>query len=138
MLRGLTHTDRERLQAEFEKEAGEQFKRMFDAQNQAELVTFDQREARALDIGDGLARWVLEHHLGNDVKAVSNPDRTDACPKCGRACAETEPPGGSLPPRSVQTGAGSVELARPEFRCPRCRRSFSPDGPRARPQHRGL
>lgn len=135
MLRDLTPTDREKLRADFLKQASVQFDRMFDAKQQAELVTFDQRESRALEIGKGLTRLLLGQHLGNDGKARSVPHATAKCPRCRRECDEEEPPGESLPPRGVQTGAGTVNLARPEFLCPACRRSFFPSRPRTGSQH---
>jgi hypothetical protein len=108
---------------------------MFDAKQQPELVTFDQRESRALEIGKGLIRWLLGQHLGNDARARSVRNATEECPRCRRKCNEKEPPGDGPPPREVQTGAGMVDLTRPEFFCAACRRAFFPSGPRTPSEH---
>lgn len=128
MLRDLPKEDREALRTEFLKEAREQFDRMFGTPEQSRLITLDQREGRAIEIGGRLARWALEHHLEHDEKAISVPDQAAACPKCGRTSSETRPLDGSVPERCILTRAGSVEMARPGFSCPQCRRAFFPSG----------
>lgn len=138
MLRDLPKEDREALRIEFLKQAQKQFDRMFDAGEQSNLITLDQREGRAIAIGKHLAQWALQQHLAQDQKAATILNQSAACPKCGRTCLEKSSPDGSVPERSAVTGAGSVTMTRPEFSCPLCRRAFFPPGSGTQPVRRRL
>ena len=97
---------------------------MFDPQRQADLRTFTQREDRAMDIGTGLARWAIEHHVGGDVQAKPSTVGA-ACPQCGGTAQGAGEPGA----REVVSRAGKVPVERPGIHCPCCRRRFFPSRP---------
>lgn len=127
----MSHTERERLRAEFLEQARRDFERMFSDREQESLVTLDQRESRAIEIGQKLALWCLEHHLAGDDSPKSGP--TAPCPTCGASVSKsTEPP----ETRSVQTRAGPVQFERARAYCAQCRRAFFPAGRPPRARHR--
>ena len=81
MLAPMTQEERERLRAEFLRQASEGFDWMFDPNRQSDMRTFTQREDRAMEIGTGLVRWAIEHHVGGDAQA--RPSAAEAiCPEC--------------------------------------------------------
>jgi len=57
------------LREEFRARAAEAFDQMFGADGQNGLVTFTEREDRACEATDRLARWLLEEHLALDPPA---------------------------------------------------------------------
>ena len=130
MPRRLSHTERERLQAEFLEQARQEFERMFSQGEQDTLVTFDQRESRAVEIGQKLALWCLGRHLAGDESAMSGS--AAVCPCCGAPVAKSTVP---LEKRGVQTRAGPVEFERARAYCAQCRRAFFPSGRPARARH---
>lgn len=113
--------------AEFMERAGEAFDRMFGTDGQNGLVTFDQREQRACEATDALARWLMAEHLSEDP-AAGPPDADAPCPLCGEplCAAPREGPPGER--REVQTRRGPVAYHRHALRCRRCRRIFFPPG----------
>ena len=67
--------------AKFVSRAGQAFERMFGADGQNGLVTFAQREDRACEVTDELARWLMAEHIALDP---SGPSSVEAiCPLCG-------------------------------------------------------
>lgn len=113
---------------------------MFAPAHQDQLVTFDQREERACELGRDLAAWLLQQHANADPEAqaaelsASGP----SCPKCGRpgrwVVGTDEPP----PNRRLTTLTGAVTLHRSQARCTACRVVFFPLGPEAPPRHGGV
>jgi hypothetical protein len=73
---------REQLRQRWLRHAAAAFDRMFADDQQDHLVTFDQREERAIDLGQDLAAWLLEQHTAADPDA--RPTQPPACPKWGR------------------------------------------------------
>ena len=67
--------------AEFARKALAAFDRMFGSDGQNGLVTFDQREQRACEVTDELARLLLDEHIAMDPASQS---REGCCPICGR------------------------------------------------------
>jgi uncharacterized protein with PIN domain len=110
--------------AEFVSRAGQAFDPMFGADGQNGLVTFAQREDRACEVTDELARWLMAEHIALDP---SGPLSVEAgCPLCGgpvryESAAQAE---GEV--REVQTRRGKIEYRRAAARCPRCRKIFFP------------
>jgi hypothetical protein len=105
---------------------------MFAAPYQDQLVTFDQREERACELGRDLAAWLLQQHANADPLAQPTAEPVPpACPKCGRSgrwvTEADEPPAG----RRLTTRTGAVTLHRTKARCTTCRVVFFPPRPEA-------
>jgi hypothetical protein len=127
MLSQMTNEERERLRAEFLREASAGFDWMFDPKRQLDMRTFTQRESRGMEIGTALAQWVIEHHVGADSGA--KPASTGVvCPDCAGPAPAVGSGEGGVPVREVVSRAGEVGIHRPGHVCPRCRRTFFPSG----------
>ena len=116
----------EQLRAEFLARAQGAFEQMFGADGQNGLVTFTQREDRACEVTDALARWLLEEHLALDAEA--DPGVRVDCPLCGGPVRYDSPEQAELEVRALQTRRGRIEYERAARRCPRCRKVFFPPG----------
>jgi hypothetical protein len=117
---------RRRRRSAFVEEAGRAFDRMLGDDGQDGLVTFDEREERACDLGDALTRRLLADHLAADDAA--DPGVAVACPHCGTAARCERAARVERETREVRTRRGSVTLTRAARRCSRCRRVFFPAG----------
>jgi hypothetical protein len=135
MERRMTAAEREALRAQFLEEAAARWNDLFDPVRRGELRTFDQREAQAVELARGLGAKALEQHLR--LEADGSNALAARCPMCGEACCLQSTVDGPST-RSVQTRVGQVEYRRPEYYCPRCRRSFFPGGPYVRAGDRGV
>ncbi len=102
--------------AEFARKALAAFDRMFGWDGQNGLVTFDQREQRACEVTDELARLLLDEHIALDPASEAKEGR---CPICGET-GQYE----ATEPRQVQTLRGQVGYSRPKVWCAKCRRHF--------------
>lgn len=122
----MTAAERQAAREAFFAEAAARWDAMFDPTRQGELRTFDQREEEAVNLSRALGAKLLEQHLKEEAGGPAAP--SVACPLCGQA-GELRSQGDGSPGREVRTRVGSVEYARPEYHCGRCRRSFFPDGP---------
>lgn len=127
MLAPMTQGERERLRAEFLRQASEGFDWMFDPDRQSDMRTFTQREDRAMEIGTGLVRWAIEHHVGEDAQAKPSPAGA-ICPDCGGGAPARVSGEGAPAGREVVSRAGEVAVRRNGHACPRCRRVFFPPG----------
>jgi len=90
--------------------------RMFGSDGQNGLVTFEQRERRACELTDELARLLLDEHIASDPAAAA---QDGPCPMCG---GPTQYQGSE--PRQVQTLRGQVQFPRTKVWCSKCRRVF--------------
>lgn len=131
--------ERDELRRRFLAHAAGAFDLMFAAAYQEQLVTFDQREERACELGRDLAAWLLQQHANADPLAhPAEPPAPPPCPKCDRpgqwVVAAAEPP----PGRRLGTLTGPVTLRRRKARCTACRVVFFPPGPEAPPRHGGV
>ena len=111
---------------EFLEEAAKAFDQMLGSDGQNGLVTFEQREDRACELGDALTRRLLEEHLAADEAA--DPDEQAECPICGRPVPCQSPQKVEMENRRVQTRRGAVEFERAARHCTHCRRVFFPRG----------
>ena len=127
---------RDALRQRWLQHAAAAFDRMFDDDQQDQLVTFDQREARAIDLSEDLAAWLLEQHTAADPAV--RPTQAPACPKCAAPGQRVGPPDTPLAERQLTTAIGEVGFAREKWQCTACRVVFFPPGPQAGPGHRGL
>ena len=138
---------REQLHQEWMERSEQAFDRMFAEPQQADLITFTQREDRAMLLSADLAKWLVEEHLASDSAAQpstvpsAEPCGTRpavCCSKCGKAgdlvTAEADP----LPGRTVLSRAGEVQLEREQYRCTTCRVVFFPLGPEIGTRHGGV
>lgn len=115
-----------KLREEFRARADQAFEQMFGSDGQNGLVTFTEREDRACETTDRLARWLLEEHLALDPAADPGP-QVD-CPLCGGPVRYDSPEQAELEIREFHTRRGKVEYERAARRCPRCRKIFFPVG----------
>jgi len=109
---------------DFLEEAGRAFDQMLGSDGQNGLVTFEEREDRACELGDALTRRLLEEHLTADEMA--DPQEQVDCPFCGRPVPCERPQDVEMENRRVQTRRGPVEFERASRYCKPCRRVFFP------------
>jgi hypothetical protein len=114
------------------------FDLMFDPRCQDQLVTFDQREQRAVELSRDLTAWLLQQHINTDCEVRPEKSPHILCPKCGRPGRRVTGPGESLPKRRLTTLAGEVTLGREKWRCTTCRVVFFPPGSEVAARYRGL
>lgn len=102
--------------AAFIRKAAAAYDRMCGGDGQNGLVSFDQREQRACELTDELARLLLDEHVASDPAAAA---KEGPCPVCGGPTRyeQTEP-------RQVQTLRGRIRFERTKVWCPKCRRHF--------------
>ena len=115
-----------RLREEFRARADEAFKQMFGSDGQNGLVSFTEREDRACEATDALARWLMEEHLALDPAA--DPGVQVDCPICHLPVRYDSPERAELEIREFHTRRGKVEYERAARRCPHCRKIFFPVG----------
>jgi hypothetical protein len=88
----------------------------------AEAGTLVDLEELTCQIGDEVARQLCEHELvGRSERAVR--DEFADCPECGEKSMACLPE-----PVLLEGLRGPVAYNQPRYYCPRCRRSFFPDG----------
>ena len=137
--RPAKRADVEEVRAQFMERASHAFDRMFAAGEQKGLVTFDQREERAVEIAHDLGRFVLVTHVQRDEAARPGPETVaTTCPLCGEPSRAMASPRGEPPIRQLLSKVGFLEVAREEFTCTRCRRQLFPPRPKARARRRGV
>jgi hypothetical protein len=120
---------REQLRRRWLAHAAAAFDLMFHPDHQADLVTFDQREARACELGRDLSTWLVQQHANADDLAHPAADRQVLCPRCGRPARRKTGPDSPPPGRRLTGLSGEVELRRDQFTCTACRVVFFPPGP---------
>ena len=113
-----------RRRAEFLSRAEQAFDRMFGTDGQNGLVTFQEREDRACEVGDDLTCWLMAEHLSLDP--VGGTSVEAVCPICGGPVRYESADQAELELREFQTRRGRVEYRRAAARCPRCRKVFFP------------
>lgn len=117
---------REQLRQQFLAQAGTAFDLMFDEQLADDLVTFDQREQRARELGQKLIVALLQQHLQHDSAGDPDPQQPPRCPRCQRPAQRRTPSDQPLPERALTTGSGELTFARAGYRCATCRVVFFP------------
>jgi hypothetical protein len=85
--------------------------------------TFVNLELLVAEIGDAVARQMINHELARRASAVAQMP-AHPCPTCGKECPlEPDPE-----PIILQGYRGEVEYQEPRCHCSRCRRDFFPSG----------
>ena len=108
----------EEQKAEFLRQAEEAYDRMMK-EDQEQMITFEQMEDRALEVGGKLERWLMEQRLA--FAARRKGGETGCCPRCHKPVTLSPPE-----ERQVTGRVGEVKLARARGYCPSCRKAFSP------------
>ena len=122
----MTGDVRDLKRAQFLAMAQEAFERMFGADGQNELVTFAEREQRACEVTDELARWLMAEHLAQDPGRECSVDVR--CPICHGPVQKSPDRSSEAGERELMTRRGKIIYRREAVRCPRCRRLFFPAG----------
>ncbi len=106
--------------------AGQMYDGMFGPDEQLQLITFTQREERALEQGEKLQTALLQEHLQGDPLAQPSAPHKVRCPDCQQLgqLRQTQE-------RLLRARTGATRWSRAMYYCKRCRRSFSPSGHRA-------
>ena len=133
---GVAASRLEQKRVEFLAQAREAFDRMFGTDGQNGLVTFTEREERACELTDALARWLLAEHLRLDLAGGQSVEA--ACPLCGGPMRYESAAQAQQEVRQLKTRRGTLEYRRAAARCPRCRKIFFPAGRAAEAGDRGL
>jgi len=118
--------DREALRTQWLRHAGAAFDLMFHPEHQSDLITFDQRETRVVELMRDLGAWLLTRQANADTAARPVDDGAVACPKCGQTAQRVTDPEDPLPSRRLTTLTGEVELNRQQWTCTACRVVFFP------------
>jgi hypothetical protein len=118
--------DLEARRKEFVVKANAAFDQMFGPDGQNGLVTFTEREDRACEVTDGLARWLMQEHLAQDQ--ATDPGVEVDCPICGGPVRYALPEQAEREVREFVTRRGKIEYERAARRCGRCRKVFFPPG----------
>jgi hypothetical protein len=118
--------DREALKRQWLAHAGAAFDLMFHPEHQADLVTFDQREGRVVDLMRDLGSWMLQRQVQADCAVCPPEGQPVCCPKCGQAARRAQGKDEDLPTRQLTTLTGEVELRREKWTCAACRVAFFP------------
>ena len=116
-------TEYEVKKEEFLREAAKAYDRMME-EDQEQMITFDQMEDRALEVGGKLERWLMQKSLSKaaERKAAEAPA---CCPRCHTPLQFA----GTPKVRSLRGRTGPIDFSRSEGYCPSCRRAFFPSGP---------
>jgi uncharacterized protein with PIN domain len=112
--------------AQFVALAGRAFERMFGSDGQNGLVTFAEREERACELTDELARWLMAEHVAQDPAGQAGEE--PACPLCHGLLPEGSARSATPEVRELMTGRGQIAYRRAAVRCPHCRKIFFPPG----------
>src|SRR5438477_2064628 len=106
----VTNEELRKRRREFQEEAGRAFDQMLGSDGQNGLVTFQEREDRACELGDELTRHLLEEHLSADDAVEPGPEV--ACPICGGPVHCDSPEEVEMEDRELLTRRGKVEYER--------------------------
>ena len=122
----MTAGVRDLKRAQFMALAQAAFERMFGADGQNGLVTFAEREQRACEVTDELARWLMAEHVAQDPGSTFGVNvRCPVCQGPVHKAAERSP---KPAVRELMTRRGKISYRREAVHCPRCRRLFFPAG----------
>lgn len=112
--------------AQFLALAGTAFEQMFGRDGQNGLVTFAEREERACEVTDELARWLMTEHVAQEP--VGQAGGESPCPICQGPLREGATRPAEPEVRELMTRRGKIAYRRAAARCPHCRKIFFPLG----------
>ena len=107
--------------AEFLLEAAAAYDRMMRS-DQEQMITFDQMEDRALEVGSKLERFLMQRRLSDAAR------QKDAASACCPHCHKPQRVAASPKARRLRGRTGEVTFERREGYCPSCRKAFFPSG----------
>jgi uncharacterized protein with PIN domain len=90
------------------------------------LVTFAEREERACELTDELARWLMAEHVAQDPAGLAGEE--PVCPICHGSLPEGSAQSAAPEIRELMTRRGKIAYRRAAVRCPHCRKIFFPPG----------
>ena len=122
----MATTALDRKRAQFLALAGTAFEQMFGSEGQNGLVTFAEREERACEVTDELARWLMAEHVAHDP--AGQADGEAPCPICQGSLREESARPAEPKVRELMTRRGKIAYRRAAVRCPHCRKIFFPPG----------
>lgn len=118
--------DRATLKKTVEQEVLAQAKAFSDWKQQERAHTFEEIEAKALEIASEVAQALLSYGVA-DEQQVERQQRSEVdpgCPECGRAMRY-----GGQPGKTIGSKAGEISFKRDYYHCPACGVGFFPPGP---------
>jgi ribosomal protein S27AE len=118
--------DRSRLKKTLEQEVQAQAKAFSDWKQPEGVHTFEEIEAKALEIAQEVAQAPLSYGVA-DEQQVERQKRSEAepsCPGCGRPMRY-----GGQPGKTINSKAGEISFKRDYYHCPACGAGLFPPGP---------
>jgi hypothetical protein len=103
--------------------AGTAFERRLGGEGPKGLVTFAEREERACEVTDELARWRRAEQVAQDPAGQAGGEPQG--PICPRPLPEESARPSPPEVRELMTRRGQIASRRAAARCPRCRKIFS-------------
>jgi hypothetical protein len=118
--------DRATLKKRLEQEVQVQAKAFSDWKQQDGVHTFEEIEAKALEIVQGVAQALLSYGVADEqqVERQKRPEAEPSCPDCGRPMRY-----GGRPGKKIDSKAGEIAFKRDYYHCPACRAGLFPPGP---------
>lgn len=108
----------------FLRRAAEMYDRM-TVHDREQMITFEQIENRALELGRQLETLAIEHCIQKAARETTQTDAAPPCPKCGKAVPRSPD---RPEDRRVLTRSGRVSISRSKCYCSSCRKTFFPSG----------
>lgn len=117
--------DRATLKKTVEQEVLAQAKAFSDWKQQDGVHTFEEIEAKALEIAQGVAQALLTYGVADEqqVERQKRPEVEPSCPDCGRPMRY-----GGRPGKKIDSKAGEIGFKRDYYHCPACGAGLFPPG----------
>ncbi|MBE7551582.1 MAG: hypothetical protein HS126_10975 [Anaerolineales bacterium] len=116
------------LKKNLEQEVLAQVKRFNDWKQQEGVHSFEDLEAKALEIAKEVAQALLSYGVADEqqMEHQQRPEAEPNCPECGRAMRY-----GGQPGKKIDSKAGTISFKRDYYHCPACGAGLFPPGPTA-------
>ena len=117
--------DRATLKKALEQEVLSQAEAFSDWKRQDGVHTFEDIEAKALEVAQAVARALLSYGVADErqVERQERPGGEPQCPGCGRAMRY-----GGRRSKTMDSKAGEIVLQRDYYHCPGCGTGLFPPG----------
>lgn len=116
---------RESLKESLKQQVLEQAEAFGEWKQNKEETSFEEIEAKALEIGQAMMRAMIEFGV-KDEQQVERQQRQEVVPVCERCGGELRY--GGRPRKKVKSRVGEIELVRDYYHCPECGEGFFPPG----------